>query len=288
MKKLVLNILIIIPYIVVFPFFLYGQGKLNEKLKDTLQEKQVITSNDSLNQKDDTSLDKTNSDNQNNSNQNIVQNDKKTKEMDNNFNDYLWIILGLIILNYFIAIWSLIRTYRFPREKIIDTVLNSQRINQKFVSIASIETKLNETIKTYDTQLNKIHELKQRLEELENQMKTSLATSESLPSKEATHEYFFLDIYNDKTQSFYILHKEQKPRCYFRMYQINENQAEYEFYGDESIQRKAIANRFYDNNSCEVVEKSKNPQKVESVEPGLLQYQDNVWKIIKKCKIKLI
>lgn len=287
MKKLVLNILII-PFIVVFPFFLYGQGKLNEKLKDTSQEKQVITSNDSLNQKDDTSLDKTNSDNQNNSNQNIEQNDKKTKEMDNNFNDYLWIILGLIILNYFIAIWSLIRTYRFPREKIIDTVLNSHRINQKFVSIDSIETKLNETIKTYDTQLNKIHELKQRLEELENQMKTSLATSESLPSKEATHEYFFLDNYKDKTQSFSISHKEQKPYCYFRMYKINENQAEYEFYGDESIQRKAIANRFYDNNSCEVIEKSKNPQKIESVEPGLLQYQDNVWKIIKKCKIKLI
>ena len=72
--------------------------------------------------------------------------------------------------------------------------------------------------------------------------------------------------------------------CYFKMFDIKDDSAKFEFVGDV---KKAIANKdaVFDN-TCETSGTSRNAKNIKTEEAGELKLQNGKWQVTKKAKIK--
>lgn len=206
---------------------------------------------------------------------------------------YVSIPIFLILI---ILLW--IRT---NRDRIINTVLDSQRINKKYLDedmkkLKSTNTahgsnnmNLDKRISNLEIQLNSIIS---RLDSIEPYLK--LLMKDDLNSqKNSTQEKNQLPQTVSKIVKYLKTAKDgvfnntydTPAGCYYELFNINGNQADFKFYGDST---EAIANKnaVFDN-VCESSGISTTAKKVISDEPGILtSLSDGKWKVTQKAKIR--
>lgn len=199
--------------------------------------------------------------------------------------------LILLICIYFLALLSLaiFVGYRTRRNKIIVTVLGSQRIKNEFAKQnqfeiinagAQTDNKLSSQLFEVDRKLSR---LESELEILKNQLKTSNEDIRSGPLAELPKD---LKVKYLKTAPGGIFNNvfDSPNGCYFKLYEIEGSNAKFEFCGNIE---EAIANRsaIFDETS-EPFNPPENATQIITRTPGIATLVDGKWKVKDKAIIK--
>jgi hypothetical protein len=188
----------------------------------------------------------------------------------------LYILTGiLLLLLLFFAVLILRRT---TRERIINVVLDSQRIEKKFrdlinSQITSISSAVYESLKYDFGRIDQKEQIKKKENEDNCQANVIKEKNESnykyLKGKQGK---IFSRVDSDPNNSF------------FRLFDEKDGYAKFEFFGDEA---KAIANRVFTNDICDVIGSKKTANHVITLKPGTIKRVEDHWEVVEKVQIEL-
>lgn len=215
----------------------------------------------------------------------IISNDTKKKEQDEN--SYLLeklrknIFLGFIIIIIIQIIIFLILLKLTSKNRIINLILRSQRINDKFnLNSRRTTTVHHNNLNLAEENNSKVRNTQNQIEELnsstENQNKQSQETS--------THDDNTVIYLRGQRGNRFEIESRDPDECFFGYRAERDGIAELVFTGDE---KKAIANRVFTEDICIITSGTYNQAtKVKVESPGKIKRINNYWEVIEKIKIK--
>ena len=189
----------------------------------------------------------------------------------------LYIGLGILLL-LILAVFVLLIKFT-SRDRIINYILNSQRVTEKFNLRGNIQT---EPYKPTDADINLIVDRVlecMRLDESEgtNKKETIRKGDESLKKS-----YKYL---KGQTGKIFSLAENSSENSFFRLFDENDDYAFFEFNGDEA---EAIANRIFSADVCNIISGSyQDAHEVTTSKPGKVKRIGDQWEVVEPVQIKL-
>jgi cell division protein FtsL len=197
------------------------------------------------------------------------------KDSNGNFpNCELWLALGLTWMVFIVLVFIFRKKISQPtesdREKIITTVLESQRITGKFISSERYETQ-----RIYSVE-NKIANLEKQINDLQNNENNDSGKTDT---QTKTDDARFFKSNNGK-----ILTDElpNATDAFFKVYNINGNEVKFEYCGSVVNPDVLTDVCCFANNPFDVPNKTK----IITIESGIVKKNNNNWEVIKIAKIK--
>jgi hypothetical protein len=210
-----------------------------------------------------------------------LKNDTKIIEYQSSFSKFkkiIYIVIALFVVLFVLMIFFLLKrtSKEGLREDIIENVLRSQRIAEKFkiqsnTSYILSERDKNEIIERISKQ-NQVVKPKEIIEKPSN---------ESLEKVNTPTKYL-------KGNSGKIFNRiESTPEnSFFKIFNESGNTAQFEFDGNEA---KAIAQRIFNEDICQIVSGSyQNAHSVITSKPGKIIRIGDQWEVIEPIEIKLV
>lgn len=195
-----------------------------------------------------------------------------------------WLAFGLswtvLIVLFIIYRKMIFRPTEWNREMIIKTVLESQRIEEKFNSKTELY-KLTHEIKSIE---DKITSLEKQIKDLQNKQnsgedKTNAEENESNPQLR-TNDIKFFKSRNGKTLTQELPNSTD---AFFKIFNIKDNEAEFEYCGGVINQDFLSEVCIFENNPSDVLNKTR----IITVAPGSVKKDaNNNWEVTGKTKIK--
>jgi hypothetical protein len=189
----------------------------------------------------------------------------------------LYIGLGILLL-LILAVFVLLIKFT-SRNRIINYILNSQRVTEKFNLRGNIQT---EPYKPTDADINLIVDRVlecMRLDESEviNKKETIREGDESLKKS-----YKYL---KGQTGKIFSRAENSSENSFFRLFDENDDYAFFEFNGDEA---EAIANRIFSADVCNIISGSyQDAHEVTTSKPGKVKRIGDQWEVVEPVQIKL-
>ncbi len=218
-------------------------------------------------------------------------------------NFWLWLVVilqGAVL--FFCIVMLFIRTHS---QRIKDITVNSERLNQKFVSKKDFfEGKSNGNVNMFEGKIQRLErmfgDLQKRFDDYSSTLKGDNKSTDKTAAKQENVIYSQpAQIVSSTTQtqkeikylkqrngSIFNQISDSIDGCHFQMFDIKTNSAKFKFCGKEDY---AINNRneVFDD-VCEVSGSSYNAKRVLHEENGEVSLQDGKWNVIKKAKIKFL
>ncbi|HOL87063.1 MAG TPA: hypothetical protein PLK32_06890 [Defluviitoga tunisiensis] len=185
------------------------------------------------------------------------------------------------ILFFFMALVIIIFFYfkRFQsrdRDKVINYVLNSERIDKKFLKTDSYSYKLTDN----DRKII-VEEIIEKLNKNSPNQIPNVENEQKLNPVNSVVKYLFG--LNGKTFSRV---QNTPENTFFKLINENGDVANFEFFGDAE---EAIAKRIFADDICTIVSGGfQNAKNVQNIEPGKLKRVNDKWEVVEPLKIKLI
>lgn len=190
---------------------------------------------------------------------------------------------GFLII-IIVAIFFLFQK-RFLREFIINQVLESKRIDEKFSIKNTYQS--NNIVKSYsltekdiNTIVDRVLEC-ERLNENQNLQQTKTTTIEKPEPPRSTQKYL-----KGKSGKIFSRVDNSPENSFFRLYNESEATALFEFFGNEA---EAIAKRIFSEDICNIVSGSyQNAHSVKTNKPGKIKRLGDQWEVTEPIEINLV
>lgn len=202
---------------------------------------------------------------------------------------FFYVGIGIMII-LIIVVFILVINYP-SRDRILDHVLNSQRIQDKFIPKDDFQSdkiatkpKQLEPYRLSDTELLTISQLVVGLQNSYNessQVHNIPLQEELVNSSKGSYKYL-----KGKTGKIFSRVENSPEDSFFKLYNEIDNYALFEFIGDEA---EAIANRIFSDDVCNITSGSyQNARFVRNISPGKVMRNGDCWEVIKPCEIQLV
>lgn len=200
---------------------------------------------------------------------------------------YILSLVGAIFILQFIVIW-----FRTSEERIKKITFNSERLENKFSLKSEAGFKQKADHPNYSELLTKIKEIEFKTQDLNRGLQKiqgqqiMIIAPEDKNQQQNQEQPRINNVKYLKTAPGGVFNNvfDNPSGCYFKLFNINGNNARFEFCGNID---EAIANRnaIFDETS-EPFDPPKVANRILTIDPGCVVLQDSKWKITTRAKIK--
>jgi len=200
----------------------------------------------------------------------------------NNLKIFLYGGLGIFLL-LLIFILVLLKK-RTSRENIINYVLESKRVEEKYIAKENSQSFIQTLKKTEPLEHYKLTENDFNL--IVNKVLEYIKETESQKNyKDTKKEEIVYKYLKGKTGKIFSRADNSSENSFFRIYEERDNFAKFEFNGDEA---EAIANRIFTDDICNIISGGyQNAHHVITIKPGKVKRIGDQWEVVEPIDIKL-